>query len=119
MRSVLKRAPLLAMALLVLAGVPASAAVVKVNVPFPFVVKGQQFPAGQYRLQHDDGDASVLFIRGEKPNSPGTFVMTTPAPGKDPAGDQPALTFKRHENEYRLTDIWESGNQGREIVTKK
>ena len=66
MRSVLKEATLLAAVLLVFAGGTASAAVVVVKVPFPFVVQGRQFPAGEYRLQRDATDSSVVLIQGEK-----------------------------------------------------
>jgi hypothetical protein len=116
MRSVLKRAPLLAAALLVFASGPAGAAVVDVKVPFPFMVKDQQFPAGEYRLQRDETNSSVMLIRSEKGNTASMFVLTTPAPGQDPAGDKPALTFKRYENQYRLADIWDSRGLGREVT---
>jgi hypothetical protein len=116
MQSVLKRATLLAAALLVAAGGTARAAVVDVKVPFPFVVKGQQFSPGEYRLERDQTDSSVMLIRGEKGNTARMFVLTTPAAGQDPAGDKPAVTFRRYENQYRLTNIWESSNQGREIT---
>ena len=117
MQRVLRRATLLAAGLLALTGGTARAAVVDVKVPFPFVVKGQQFPAGEYRLQRDQTDSSVVLIRGEKGNTAAVFVLTTPAAGHDPAGDKPAVTFNRHENQYRLSGIWESGNQGREVST--
>ena len=116
MQSVLKRATLLAAGLLVAAGGTARAAVVDVKVPFPFVVKGQQFPSGEYRLQRDQMDSSVVLIRGEKGNTASMFVLTTPAAGRDPIGDKPAVTFKRYENQYRLTNIWESNSQGREVT---
>jgi hypothetical protein len=64
MQRVLSRATLLAAGLLALTGGTARAAVVEVKVPFPFVVKGQQFPAGEYRLQRDQTDSSVVLIRG-------------------------------------------------------
>jgi hypothetical protein len=115
MQRVLRRATLIAAGLLALTGGTARAAVVDVKVPFPFVVEGQQFPAGEYRLQRDQTDSSVVLIRGEKGNTPAVFVLTTPAAGHDPAGDKPALTFKRYENQYRLTNIWESNSQGHEV----
>ena len=38
--------------------------------------------------------------------------------GDDPAGNQPALVFLRLENEYRLSQIWESTTVGRELSTR-
>jgi hypothetical protein len=115
----MKKSALLAAAILVFAGGTASAAVVDVKVPFPFVVKGKQFPAGEYSLRRDPMDSSVMFIHGEKGISAGMFVLTTPAAGQDPAGDKPAVTFTRYENQYRLSGIWESQGQGREVSTQR
>ena len=114
MLSVMKKSVLLVGAFLVLGGGTARAAVsdvVEVKVPFPFVVNRQAFPAGEYRLEWDMS-SSVLLIRGEKANHTGGFVMTRPASGQDPAGTKPALTFTRHEDQYRLSGVWESSSEG-------
>jgi len=117
MTSVTRNVPLLAAALLLLAGGTAKAETVDVTVPFPFVVKGQQLPPGEYRLERDQADPSVVLIRGEKGNTARMFVFTTPAPGQDPAGETPALTFTRNGNRYSLADIWGSAGDGREVTT--
>jgi len=87
-----------------------------VKVPFPFVVRGQTLPAGEYVLQPVDQDPAVMVIRGWHGNheSP-AIVLTSPADGRDPAGDKPALTFTKVENQYRLSAIWESGTEGRTL----
>ena len=90
----------------------ARAGEVEVKVPFPFTVHGKTMPAGEYRLENE-GD--VILIRGEHGNKTGMFVMGMPAGGHDPAGEKPALTFRRDEKEYRLTGVWESGSEGEEI----
>jgi hypothetical protein len=85
-----------------------------VKVPFAFVVRGQTLPAGEYVLQPVDQDPAVMVIRGGHDNHElAEFVLTGPADGRDPAGDKPALTFTRVENQYRLSAIWESGTEGR------
>ena len=116
MWSVMKKSTLLAAAFLACAGGSARAATIEVKVPFPFVVRGQALPAGQYRVQRDAMDPSVVFIRGETGITASMLVLTMPAAGHDPAGEKPSLTFTRHEQQYRLADIWESGSQGRKIV---
>jgi len=116
MLSILKRSAVLASAFLVFNGVSARAATVEVKVAFPFVVHGQTLPAGRYVVE-DEGSNGVL-IRGEKGNHADMFVLTIPAVGKDPAGEKPALTFTRHETQYRLSSIWESGTDGRAIVDR-
>jgi hypothetical protein len=98
--------------------VASTSTVVKANVPFTFVVNGRTFPAGKYTIQRDDTSSSVLLIRGEKNDQPATFVATTPDGGHDPAGSQPALTFKRQENQYRLSSVWESGTEGWDVRTR-
>ena len=90
-----------------------------VNVPFPFVVRGQTLPAGAYVLQSDDQDRAVMMIRGATAHHASTaLVLTIPADGRDPAGDKPALTFTRVENQYRLSTVWESGTEGRALSTR-
>ena len=109
MQSLIRKAGLLAAAGLVLGAGTARAATLEVKVPFPFVVEGQTLPAGRYRVTNEDG---FIQIRGERNNHAAMNILTTPANGHDPAGDRPALTFKREDNQYRLTGIWESGADG-------
>lgn len=119
MRSIMRNAVLTAGAILLCAAGTARAStstVLEANVPFPFVVNGQNFPAGKYMVQRDDMSSSVLLIRGEKNNHTAAFVATTPDGGQDPAGSQPALTFTRHENQYRLSNVWESGSEGWDVA---
>jgi hypothetical protein len=78
------------------------------KIPFPFVVRGEEFSAGRYNVSNEGG---ILTIRGMD-NGAGMFALTIPADGRDPAGDQPALVFTRYENEYRLSEIWESNAEG-------
>jgi hypothetical protein len=108
-KSIIRKAGILAAVLVVCAGAKARAATIDVKVPFPFMVQGKTLPAGEYRLEND---GAVVMIRSTKGNSAGLFVMTRPADGRDPAGDRPSLIFTRHETQYRLTDIWESDSQG-------
>jgi hypothetical protein len=119
MQSVLKRATLVAAGIVTLVAGTARASVFDVKIPFPFVVQGRTLPAGEYRVERNMSDSSVMLIRGERGNNAGMFVQTTPAAGKDPSGNTPALTFKRDEKQYRLADIWESGSQGREVAARR
>lgn len=101
------------LAVLVLFGAgPARAGTMDVKIPFPFVVSGKTLPAGQYRVTEDEG---VVELQGEKTTHAAAMVLSTPAAGVDPAGHVPALTFNRVENQYRLSDVWESTTSGREI----
>jgi hypothetical protein len=118
MWSVVKRSAVLTAVFLVCATGSAGAAPMEVKVPFPFVVEGHTLPAGQYAVERDGADPSVFLIRGEKGVTAAMFVLTMPAAGRDPAGDKPALTFARHETQYRLADIWAGDSEGREIMSR-
>jgi hypothetical protein len=109
MKSIVKRAGMLAAAFIVGVGGSARAATLEVKVPFPFVVNGKTLPAGEYRVESDH---EVVTFVGEKGTKATAVVLTTPAAGHDPAGDQPALSFTHDETQYRLVDVWASGSQG-------
>jgi hypothetical protein len=113
------KAVLLAAGLVMCAGGTASAATIDVKVPFPFLVEGRSMPAGQYRVESDESNPSVLLILGEKGTKTEMFVLTRRAVGDDPAGETPALTFNRFENQYQLVGVWESTTQGREIPASR
>jgi hypothetical protein len=115
MRSITNKSMVLAGAFLLVAGATAHAepsSVVEVRVPFSFVVQGKTLPAGQYMVERDG--SSVLLIRGEKGNHAFSFAPITHAGGHDPAGDVPALSFKRDDetNQYRLSSVWDSDLEG-------
>ena len=109
MNSNIVKRGLLTTAFVVCVAAAGHAQTIEVTVPFPFLVHGTTLPAGQYRVE---AEGSVVLIRGEHGNQAAMFVGTTPAPGHDPSGDQPALMFTRYETQYRLADIWESGSEG-------
>jgi hypothetical protein len=78
------------------------------TVPFPFVVHGEELPAGHYDISSDEG---VLLIRGID-NGSRILALTQPADGRDPVGDEPVLVFIRYENQNLLSQIWGSENEG-------
>jgi hypothetical protein len=53
------------------------------KIPFPFVVIGQEFPAGRYTFSTDDHN--VLLIRSADDRSE-RFAIVRAAAGRDPAG---------------------------------
>ncbi len=89
---------------------------ITVKVPFPFVVDHQEFPAGQYDVREVENAGTVLSIEGVN-HKLASFVLTMNAGGDDPAGDEPSLVFTRYENQYQLSEVWESRTVGRELRT--
>ena len=87
------------------------------KIPFDFEVNGQPFHAGQYKVQMDAvvGTADVVSVSGQDGRT-FAFVLTTPANGHDPRGNEPTLVFTRRENTYELSQVWQSGMNGRELA---
>ena len=117
MRSTLTRSVIGALAAVLLtAGVASAADVLEAKVPFPFVVGGRTFPAGQYTIERAGSSSSVFVIRGENGTAAAAaFVATRPAGNHAPA-DMPALQFKKTENQYKLSAVWESASDGQIVV---
>jgi hypothetical protein len=122
MRSITKKSMVLAGAFLLVAGATthaAAASVVEVKVPFSFVVHGKNFPAGQYMVETND-QSSVLLIRGEKKENRTAYALAAITPDRrhDPAGQVPALSFKRDDetNQYRLSSVWDSEGEGHSLT---
>ena len=104
--------------LLLLAAGSAGAGTIEARVPFPFMVGHQVLPAGQYRVERNEYDASILVIRGEHGARASVITPSIQADGQDPAGQQPSLVFTHGEAGYRLKDVWTSPGNGREILAK-
>jgi hypothetical protein len=89
--------------------------IARVKVSFPFVVRGQTLPAGRYDIRVDDLSPGIVYIVGIKGTKGQAIIPTITAYGRNPAGHDPSLTFVRHENEYRLSAVWETDDYAREI----
>jgi hypothetical protein len=89
--------------------------VIDVKVPFDFQVKGQTFHAGTYEVAMNTAGEGVMSLRGDHGKA-FAFVLTIPASGHDPAGERPALVFSHRENRYVLSQIWENGMRGQEVL---
>lgn len=85
----------------------------KVKVPFQFVVHGQVLPAGDYDVRTGDDGMMVIWLKGEKNNKSAAVTFTIPGrvDASEPSGKRPALVFTPYENQYRLSQIKESGNE--------
>lgn len=116
MRKIIRLSGIFAMVLLGLAVAPVQAEELIVSVPFSFVVHGRTLPAGKYLIEPLNQDPATLLMRGYgSRNTSAAIIPTAPAAGKDPAGDKPALMFTRHENQYRLSEIWDARTSGRAV----
>jgi hypothetical protein len=123
MRSVFRMGTVFAGAILLGAAGSAQAGmdtVVKATVPFAFVVNGKTMPAGKYRIQRDDLSPSLLLVQGdEKSNHTAAFVLSIADGGNDrAAASKPVLKFSHVENTYQLTGVWDSPDDGIDVLTR-
>lgn len=81
------------------------------KIPFPFVVRGHELPAGRYDIVNNDG---VIMIEGADLGDlhSAAVALATPAGGQDPKGSEPSLVFIHSEGRYTLSQIWESDTKG-------
>jgi hypothetical protein len=82
------------------------------KIPFPFVVRGAELPAGQYDIVNVDG---VIRIEGTDIRS-AAIALATPAGGQDPKGREPSLVFINSDGRYTLSQIWESDTEGLQLA---
>lgn len=85
------------------------------NIPFTFVVRGQELPAGQYDVRFPNSGSGIVLIESSGTGA-STFMLTSPAGGEDPAGNEAALVFTHRENRYVLTEIWQSLDEGEDVL---
>ena len=122
MKFILKTSLLLAGTLLALDVAAARAADFQdMTVTVPIPVRGpQQDDAGrQLPLAARRRDPPLLSIRNENGVHVASYVLTNSANGHDPSGDKPCLTFTRSGGQYRLSNVWESTNEGISVIEKK
>jgi hypothetical protein len=92
------------------AALPASASqVLHVKVPFPFVLAGQEFSAGQYKV--DQSDSGLIIVQGE---GRAVAVLSLPSDAaKRP--DTSALHFLTSESREYLVGVQVEGEGVRAI----
>jgi hypothetical protein len=89
-----------------------SSETLKFNVPFDFIVGSQTLPAGQYSVeQRYTPDAVVI---GSADHKQGAIVIGAPLQSPMTQQDR-KLVFHRYGNTYFLTEVWGTGNYGRQI----
>jgi len=87
--------------------------VVVADVPFAFVVAGQQLPAGHYIVTAKDD-----FIRISTANKQGFFVPTHAAVRA--ASEETKLVFHHYGDTYFLSCVWVRGNTtGKELFRSR
>jgi hypothetical protein len=86
-----------------------AAPTMRVNVPFSFVVNGQEMASGEYSVS--ESDSGLVTLLGDK-----TSVMFLTIPAHPTAGDASALNFVSKKHHAYLTGIHVAGFADREVM---
>jgi hypothetical protein len=88
-------------------------AVLKADIPFPFVVANHTFPAGRYVVS-TLGEQTIRIANSHKQ---GAFVLTSRVDGRA-SESMGNLVFYRYEDSYFLAQVWSAGNNHGKQVFK-
>ena len=85
------------------------------KAPFAFTVERQQLPAGEYRVQLQDGWLRVQSTDGKT----SVNVLTIPVSGKTPEGHG-EVVFHQYGERYFLAQVWTPSHEtGRETLESR
>jgi hypothetical protein len=85
-------------------------AVLKADIPFPFVVADHMLPAGRYEVS-SLGEQTIRIANSHKQ---GAFVLTSRMSGRAPESSG-KLVFYRYQDSYFLAQVWGAGAAGKVI----
>lgn len=89
---------------------PVSASqILRVKVPFSFVLAGQEFSAGQYKI--DQSDSGMIIVQGE---GRAVAVLSIPGDLAKPS-DRSSLRFSKSESRAYLVGVQVEGENTRSI----
>jgi hypothetical protein len=92
--------------------VSAQGVMLRGNIPFSFVVNGTALPAGEYTVL--PAKAGAILIKGFDCRAGAvSLVQPTSAPSGRKAAAR--LVFNRYGDQYFLSQVWTSGNQGSQL----
>jgi len=98
-----------ALALGALSPVVSAADYMHVEVPFAFVVAGQQFGAGEYVISQNE--SGLILVQG---GGKGAMVISTPAAPASVSGGS-TLRFTNSQEQLHLTTVTQEGVESRSI----
>lgn len=88
--------------------------IIKVTVPFAFVVNNQKLPAGEYRIQ-ESGNGSLLLIQSVDAKNASTVITGFESPSVQ---NEPKLVFQKDNGEVYLTHVQLSGSPMHFVYSK-
>jgi hypothetical protein len=88
-------------------------AVLKADIPFPFVVADHTLPAGRYEISNL-GEQTLRIVNFHKQ---GAVVLTSRVSGRAPESSG-KLVFYRYQDSYFLAQIWGAGSAAGKAINK-
>jgi len=92
------------------AGLASAAGSATVDVPFRFMVKDKEMPAGRYEIQPEGSDQSRLIIRSA--SGGGTVIAAVLERLADTGAKTPKIVFDKVENKHYLSEVHIPGMDG-------
>jgi hypothetical protein len=93
--------------------VSAQSVTLRAKIPFSFVVRGQTLPAGEYAMLPENGPYVIVIQGIDHRAAVGAVVYATS--GRSFRKQTPRLVFNVYGNQYFLSQIWSSGDQGSQL----
>jgi hypothetical protein len=90
-----------------------NSAVLKADIPFPFVVAGHTLPAGHYEVS-TLGEQTIRIVNSHQQ---GAFVLSSKMSGHAPESSG-KLVFYRYQGSYFLAQVWGAGSAAGRAVHK-
>jgi len=81
-----------------------------VDIPFNFIMKDKEMPAGRYEISLEGSDMSRLVIRAKNPGV--AFVVPVMTRLADTGAKEPKVVFDKAGEKHYLSEIHLPGNDG-------
>jgi hypothetical protein len=89
-------------------------AVLKADIPFPFVVADHTLPAGRYEVSNL-GEHTIRIVNSQKL---GAVVLTSRVSGRRTPESSGNLVFYRYQDSYFLAQVWGAGSAAGKAICK-
>jgi hypothetical protein len=87
-------------------------------IPFSFNVGEKTLPAGEYTVARYRRDSEVVWLVESRDGRDKVLINTNPLRANE-TESKGKLVFRRYRDRYVLSQIWTSGNAGRELRRPK
>ncbi len=87
----------------------------KIDVPFDFVVAGETFPAGDYKLVRISDNSQLYRIQGRNTDQ-GAVIYALPVPTNKGNNEKSRAVFRLNGQQYQLDEFYFQGTNDSLVV---